>query len=88
MTLARGEVPEGHPITATDLRIQLMHCAREAIGREPLGQRVWLKERAIDFIRLGGQNAVQMNSVGHDYSSFWLRVSKRLSMDLSHCRRR
>ena len=31
MNLVSGEVPEGHPIIPTDLRIQLMHCAREAV---------------------------------------------------------
>ena len=44
MNLVRGEVPEGHPIIPTDLRIQLMHCAREAVRREPLGQGVGLEE--------------------------------------------
>jgi hypothetical protein len=76
MTLVRGEVPKGHPVIATDFRIQLMHCAREAVRREPLGQCVWLEERAIDLIRLGGQNAVQMNSVGHDHFSFSLQSLK------------
>ena len=44
MNLVRGEVPEGHPIIPTDLRIQLMHCAREAVRREPPGQGVGLEE--------------------------------------------
>src|SRR5690242_18099652 len=75
MALACGEVAEGHPIAAADLRIQLMHCARIPIGRQPLRQCVWLEERAVNLIWPGSQNAVQMNSVGHDFSSFWLRRS-------------
>src|SRR5690242_11326225 len=75
MALARGEVAEGHPVAAADLRLQLMHCAREAIGREPLGQSVWLEKRAIDFIRPGSQNTMQMNGVGHDNFSSGLSSS-------------
>jgi hypothetical protein len=43
----------------------MMHRAGEAVGREPLRERIGLDERAIDFLRPGCQDAVQANSVGH-----------------------
>src|SRR6201997_4291795 len=78
MALACREVAERHPVAAADLRIKLMHSARVAARRQPLRQCVWLEERAIDFIRPGGQNAVQTNSVGHDNFSLALPIRTQL----------
>src|ERR1700719_84647 len=86
MALARGEVAEGHPIAAADLRIELMHRAGEAVGRKPFGQCIRLEERAIDLIWPSGQHAVQMNRIGHDVLLLWPASNKssrvrRLSYD-------
>jgi hypothetical protein len=65
MAVACCEISERHPECTTDFRFQMMHRAGEAVGREPLRERIGLDERAIDFLRPGCQDAVQANSVGH-----------------------
>src|SRR5690349_12280613 len=42
-----------------------MHGARKAIGRQPLRQRIRLEERAIDFLGLGCEHAVQADGARH-----------------------
>src|SRR4029077_7514686 len=37
VALASGEIPEGHSEGAAGFRLHVMHCARKAIRREPLG---------------------------------------------------
>src|ERR1700687_5255071 len=79
MALARGEVAEGHPIAAANLRIEFMHRAGEAVGWKPFGQCIRLEERAIDLIWPSGQHAVQMNRIGQDNFSLWLPGSNKSS---------
>jgi len=50
---------------AADLRVEVMHGADEAVGRQPLRHRVCFDEGAIDLIGLRCQDAVQSNGVGH-----------------------
>ena len=66
MAFARCEVPKGHFERAANFRLQMMHGAGKAVGRESFGERVRLEERAINFLWPGRQNAVQAHGVGHD----------------------
>src|SRR5262249_27875142 len=43
----------------------MMHGTGVAVGREPFRERIRLEKRAIDFLRPGGQHAVQADGVGH-----------------------
>ena len=69
VAFARCKVAEGHFEGAPDLRFQMMHRAGKAVGRQPLGERVRFQKRAIDFFRLGCQNAMQFNGVRHEHPS-------------------
>src|SRR5208337_3508399 len=69
MAVPRGEIPERHPESATDFCVQLMHSACKAVGRQPLGQRIRLKERAINLFRSGCQDTMQTDGVRHGYFS-------------------
>ncbi|VTZ65136.1 conserved hypothetical protein [Sinorhizobium medicae] len=66
VAFTRREVPEGHFEGAAGFWLQMMHGAGKAIRRKPFRERVGFEERAIEFLRAGGQNAVQSYSVGHD----------------------
>jgi hypothetical protein len=65
MALARGEIAERHPEGAADFRVEVMHGAGKAVGRQPLRHGVRLDEGAIDLIGLRCQDAAQSNGVGH-----------------------
>src|SRR5262249_44106631 len=61
VAVASGKIPERHPEGAADFCVQFMHGACKAIGRQPFGQRIRLKERAIDLFGSGCQDAMQKN---------------------------
>src|SRR5438067_175918 len=65
MAHARGEIAKRHPEGPADFRVEVMHGASKAVGRQPLRQGVRLDEGAIDLVGLRGQDAVQSNGVGH-----------------------
>ena len=67
MALASGEIAEGHPEAAADFRVEVVHGAGKAVGRQPFRHGVCLDEGAIDLIGLRCQDAVQSNGVGHGY---------------------
>ena len=46
-------------MSATDLGIQLVDLAGEAVGRQPARDGIGFDEGTIDFLRLGAQDAVQ-----------------------------
>src|SRR5262245_49487174 len=66
MTFSSCEIPEGHSVCAADLGFQVVHSAGKAVGRKPFRERVRFEERAIDFLRAGRQDAVQVYGVGHN----------------------
>jgi hypothetical protein len=83
MVVSRGKIPERHSKRATDFRVQLMHCARKAIGREPFRQRIRFDECAIDLLWPGCQHTMQTNSIGHTYFSTeisWIRYQSECSL--------
>src|SRR5581483_5288407 len=65
VTIAGGEVREGHLEGAADLRIEVVNLARESIGRQPFRHRIGIEKRAIDPLRLRPKHAVQSNRVWH-----------------------
>jgi hypothetical protein len=65
MAAVRGEVAERHPEGAADPGLKVMDGAGEAVGRQPLRQRVRFDEGAVDLLGLGREDAVQANGVGH-----------------------
>jgi hypothetical protein len=52
-------------VGAADFRVEVMHGAGEAVGRQPLRHGVGLGESAIDFLGPGRENAMQSNGAGH-----------------------
>ncbi|CDX17634.1 conserved hypothetical protein [Mesorhizobium plurifarium] len=70
MAAAGGEVAEGHLVGSADLALELVHRAGKAVGGQPLRQRIRLDECAVDLLRLGRQNAVQLDGARHISISF------------------
>src|SRR5262249_30630258 len=77
MAMAGREVPERHLERTTDLRLQMVHGAYKAVGRQPFRERVGFEEGAIDFLRARRQNAVQAYGVRHICSSMNCRFEGR-----------
>ena len=69
MAMARREVAERHLEGAADLCLQMVHGAGKAVGRQPFRERIRFEERAIDFLGLGGEDAVQADGAGHGNSA-------------------
>ena len=44
--------------------LEVMDGAREAVGREPLGQGIGLEEGAIDLLGLGAKDTMEANAAG------------------------
>lgn len=65
--LAIGEIGERHAEGAANMRMQMLHGAGEAIGRQPLCHRIGLKEGAIDPLGAGTYDAVERDG-GHGHS--------------------
>ena len=63
MALAGGEIGERHLVGAADLGIHLVDLAGESVWRKPLGHRVRIKERAIDFLGRGTEHAVKSDRI-------------------------
>lgn len=59
VAVARAEVGERHPEVAADPGFQLRHPAGEAVGRQPLGQRIRLDKGPIDPHRWRLEHPVQ-----------------------------
>src|SRR5437773_4231394 len=74
MDLSRREVFERHPEFAANLRLHLLDLARKAVGRQPFGRGICFEEGSVDLLRLGGEHAVQPDSIGFRgvYFRFWL----------------
>lgn len=66
--MARGEVPERHPVMSADLGIQLMDGADKPVGRKPARYRVRFEECAIELVGPSGDDAVQTDRAGMDCS--------------------
>ena len=60
-----GEIAERHLERAADLALEAVHRTGEAVGRQPLRQRIGFDESAIDLVGLGGEYAVQFDGAGH-----------------------
>ena len=67
--VAGREVPERHLEGAADVGVQVMHRAREAIGRQPLGQGIGFEKGAIHLLGLGAKDAVKLDSARRHESS-------------------
>jgi hypothetical protein len=73
VTVAGGEVREGHRVATADFGIYVVNLAREAVGRKPLGQCVWIEECPIDFVRRRPEHSVKPDGAcRHDDFSFRL----------------
>src|SRR5262245_11726828 len=80
VALASGEIAEGHPEAAADFRVEVVHGAGKAVGRQPLRHGICLDEGAIDLIGLRCQDAVQSNGIGHGYSFRAARMADERSV--------
>src|SRR5690349_14971602 len=69
MAFAGSEIPERHLEVAADLRLQMMHGASEAVGRQPHRQRVPFDEGAIDLHGLRCEDTVQSYCTWHCFLS-------------------
>jgi NAD(P)-dependent dehydrogenase (short-subunit alcohol dehydrogenase family) len=63
MALHRVEIGEGHLERATDLGIQVMNLAGEAMRRQPFGHGIRIEKRTINPLRLGAEHTVKPNGV-------------------------
>src|SRR5690606_2569983 len=62
---AAGEMTERHAVAAADARIQFVHGAQEAVGRQPAGDGVGFDESAVKAPRIGGEDPVQSHGARH-----------------------
>src|ERR1700754_4180439 len=77
MAVPGAEVTKGHLVRSARLRIHVMDLACEAIRRQPLCNRIGLKESAIDTLGRCAQDAVKIDGSGrHDGLTFsWMNYT-------------
>ena len=64
MTMAGGEVGEGHLVGAADLGIHLMHFGGKTVGWQPPRPGVSVGECTVDFFGRRAQYAVKLDGIG------------------------
>ena len=70
VALARCEVCERHLIGATYAGVHVVNLAGEPVWRQPFDHCIWIKERPIDLLWRGLEDAMKTDSAGHDLFSF------------------